>query len=147
METKTCPGCGKEKTRTEFNFRNKEKGLRQRRCRECTRQQVRSHYRAHQSYYLRKARLRNKLVEAIHRQKVLKYLADHPCVDCGETDPCCLDFDHVRGTKRSDVSRMLGDYGWETILEEINKCDVRCASSHRKRTAERRNAWRHLPTR
>jgi hypothetical protein len=35
---------------------------------------------------------------------------------------------------------MIGKgYAWETILNEISKCDVRCATCHRKRHAKRRS--------
>jgi hypothetical protein len=29
-----------------------------------------------------------------------------------------------------------GKYSWSKILEEIEKCDVRCANCHRRRTAK-----------
>jgi hypothetical protein len=138
MERKTCSKCGAGKPVTEFTFKNLRTGTRHCQCRDCTREQVRLHYQAHQSYYVRKARQRKAKVIAEQREWVLSYLALHPCVDCGETDPRCLDFDHVREQKRCDISRMLGNYGWETIAKEIGKCEVRCANCHRKRTAERR---------
>lgn len=59
------------------------------------------------------------------------------CVDCGERDERCLDLDHVRGTKVKNVSEMLG-CSVPRLLEEIAKCEVRCANCHRKRTVERR---------
>lgn len=42
-------------------------------------------------------------------------------------------FDHVRGTKMKDVSRMLM-YSEAKILAEIAKCDLVCANCHANRT-------------
>lgn len=72
-----------------------------------------------------------------NRQKMLEYLKNNPCVDCGESNPYVLDFDHVRGEKSFSVGKAIsGSHrSWVKILEEINKCEVRCANCHRKRTA------------
>jgi len=54
------------------------------------------------------------------------------CVDCGyRSHPTALQFDHVRGDKLNDVSRMntLKD-----ALEEAKKCEVRCANCHSIKT-------------
>jgi hypothetical protein len=45
-----------------------------------------------------------------------------------------MDFDHVRGTKISDVSNLRTT----KALEEIKKCELVCAVCHRLRTMERR---------
>src|SRR5437667_10485108 len=59
--------------------------------------------------------------------RMWQYLAAHPCVDCGERDPVVLHFDHLRD-KRTDVSYMtLNGFKWDTILEEIAKCEIRFA--------------------
>lgn len=72
------------------------------------------------------------------RVKVFQYLLDHPCIDCGEADPLVLDFDHRDpAEKHRGVSKMMaGTTSWGKIFEEIQKCDVRCANCHRRRTAE-----------
>ncbi len=75
---------------------------------------------------------------------MLEYLRTHPCVDCGETDPVVLDFDHLRD-KVANVSSML-KWQWSKVLEEIAKCEVRCANCHRRRTAERTRSFRYLET-
>jgi len=138
MDRKRCAGCGEEKEITEFNYRNKRKGIRQYYCRACTRVQVRNHYQAHQTYYVRKARIRSLRVIAEQREWIANYLSGHPCVDCGEADLRCLDFDHVRDKKRSNISLMVGHFAWEAIEREIGKCDVRCSNCHRKVTSDRR---------
>lgn len=57
-----------------------------------------------------------------------------------------LEFDHVTGTKSFDVGQCLPRYAWESILDEIEKCEVVCASCHRRRTARRRGALRVILT-
>jgi hypothetical protein len=78
--------------------------------------------------------------------KVLEYKKLHPCIDCGETDPDMLTFDHVRGKKRGGVSEMLsGGCTWKLIEAEIAKCEVRCWNHHMKRTmVERRKRFRGI---
>ena len=76
---------------------------------------------------------------------VIEYLETHPCVDCGESDPCTLDFDHVRGDKKFCVSKRVNTASkWETILAEIEKCEVRCANCHRRKTAKEQGWYSKL---
>jgi hypothetical protein len=142
MEQKTCPGCGLEKELGQFNYKERKTGKRQIRCRACTRLQVKLHYENHHAYYIRKALKRNRVVKELHRTKLLAYLSAHSCVDCGESDVVCLEFDHVRGHKVKPVSQMIGAYEWAAIEKEIAKCQVRCANCHRRRTAKQRGYYK-----
>lgn len=66
-----------------------------------------------------------------NRTFVKSYLCSHPCIDCGETDWRCLEFDH-RENKRASISKMVGNCcSIENIVKEISKCDIRCANCHR----------------
>ena len=67
------------------------------------------------------------------------YLTDHPCVDCRETDPLVLTFDHVRGKKKMNISQMVNQgYSIETLQDEIIKCEVRCMNCHMRIEKKRR---------
>jgi hypothetical protein len=70
------------------------------------------------------------------RENLFKFLSDKKCLDCSESDPIVLDFDHrVRQLKFKSINKMLsGHYSWKSILSEIEKCDVRCANCHRRKT-------------
>lgn len=70
------------------------------------------------------------------RSKLFDYLSVKNCLDCGEDDPIVLEFDHIdRKTKFKTVAKMLsGHYSWESIRREIDKCEVRCANCHRRKT-------------
>ncbi len=47
-------------------------------------------------------------------------------MDCGEADPYVLTFDHVRGSKKMNISQMVNQgYRLEVIQNEIDKCVVR----------------------
>ena len=75
-------------------------------------------------------------------QQMRVYLSMHACVDCGETDIRLLEFDHVRGHKTANISRLLTQgRSWLIIEAEIAKCEIRCANCHRKRTSERDGNW------
>lgn len=61
------------------------------------------------------------------------------CVDCGyKKNAYALQFDHVGNDKKSGVSDLIcRDYGWATIMKEIEKCEIVCANCHAIRTKER----------
>lgn len=76
----------------------------------------------------------------INRRQILEYLSAHPCVDCGETDPVVLEFDH-KSEKRYAISRIM-ERSWNVVKSEIDKCDVRCANCHRRKTAKQLGWYR-----
>jgi hypothetical protein len=75
----------------------------------------------------------------------LEYFAEHPCTDCGETDPVVLEFDHV-GEKNFDIGKGFESFGWQRILDEIEACEVVCVHCHRRRTCRRAGNWRAVLT-
>ena len=66
------------------------------------------------------------------RAAIDEYKLGNPCTDCNQTFPTvCMDFDHVRGTKRYNIglAKTLQD-----LADEIAKCELVCANCHRIRT-------------
>jgi hypothetical protein len=143
METKTCPTCG-PKPIEQFSFKSKAKGTRHSLCKTCHGAYRKTHYENNRAKYIKKAKVNMKEQLARNYALVDAYLREHPCVDCGETDIIVLDFDHRDRTKKTaGVGRLIRDgASWETIKNEIAKCDVRCANDHRRKTA-RDLGWRH----
>ena len=84
--TKKCTVCGKFKNVSEFTWANKKRGWKQSRCRRCTSDRVKRKY-------------------AEFRRKINDYLLEHPCIDCGNSNPVVMDFDHVRGIKWFTISQ------------------------------------------
>jgi len=80
------------------------------------------------------------LARYAQRHAIVDALKAVPCEDCGGTfPPECMDFDHVRGAKRGEVSDLLLG-SLERLLDEIAKCDIICANCHRTRTKARLGA-------
>lgn len=78
-----------------------------------------------------------------NRKYVLEYLKTHPCVDCGFTNPICLEFDHITTNKRQSVSNLIARrVSIETLQIEIDKCEVVCSNCHAIRTSTRGNHYR-----
>jgi hypothetical protein len=72
---------------------------------------------------------------------LIEYFAEHPCADCGETDPVVLEFDHL-SDKSFNIGAKLTNYTWKAILAEIEKCEVVCGNCHKRRTARRQGSNR-----
>jgi hypothetical protein len=136
-DSQQCGKCGMTLSVEQFNWKDKARERRHTRCRGCTSAFSRSHYEQNKAVYKRRAKEHNRKQADFLRQKVLEYVAAHPCVDCGETNPVLLDFDHrERAEKSFTIGKVLTDgYSWDTIRAEIEKCDVRCVRCHRLRTA------------
>lgn len=140
--TKVCTRCQQEKSLDQFSFKNKRTGKRQARCKACQADYHRQHYQANKSYYKHKARTwEQPYLDKIQRF-IIEYLLEHPCVDCGESNPLLLDFDHVRGEKLMEVSVIaIRMHSIKKIKAEIAKCEVRCANCHRRKTARDHNYY------
>ncbi len=131
-----CRKCGFDKVDTAFAWRWMVLGIRQKVCRDCRKLENAEWYSRHGDAHRGKVRQHTAAARERGRAHVSDYLAAHPCVDCGESDPAVLEFDHVRGRKFKDVSKLVAEgYGVGTIALEISKCDVRCANCHRRKTS------------
>lgn len=133
---RTCRVCGVPQPLSEFALKDPSTGARATKCRSCQRAYAKAHYRKNRQRYLDKARARNDVRREAFASFLLAYLREHPCVDCGETDPTTLDFDHRDGAEKvATINALIRAQQWPALLTEIEKCDVRCANCHRRRTA------------
>jgi hypothetical protein len=134
---KTCSTCRTWKPLDSFNRRATARDGRQWACRECNREYHRHNKKRHNALIHR----RKRRVIADNLRKIHEFLSAHACVDCGESDPVVLEFDHLRD-KRTEVSRLVRGWEWRTVAAEIEKCEVVCANCHRRRTFQRAGSWR-----
>jgi 5-methylcytosine-specific restriction endonuclease McrA len=139
LTLKNCVTCGHPKPLGDFGRRATSRDGRQGSCLTCTRKYYAKYYDAHFSKHHppgdRPAHMRRK--SRAHKE-LINPLRGVPCTDCGGSFPSpCMEFDHVQGEKRHNVAKM-GSWKHETVLTEIQKCEVVCACCHRVRTASRR---------
>jgi hypothetical protein len=129
-----CNRCKLEKSSDDFAWRNKTKEVKHKRCKACQSLMDKESYQRNG----RKERIRSRQIASrtVVREFVWQYKSTHPCVDCGESDPIVLDFDHL-DNKLYNVSIMV-DHSLKDVQAEIAKCEVRCANCHRRVTHYRR---------
>lgn len=144
---KRCSRCNRNRL-VKFFWKNSSKadGL-QSVCVDCKKGEFADYYRQNRDRHRESVYRRREVVRNKAREMILLHLQQHPCVDCGETDPLILQFDHVREEKVKGISEMVSEgCALATISREIDKCEVRCAHCHiRKTSAEQRSwMWRRL---
>jgi hypothetical protein len=140
-----CYRCRGSKPASDFAWRRRPKAQRDTFCRPCRSAYGREHYEANRQRYIDQAAVSKRKIRLARTRYLIKFFETHPCVDCGETDPIVLEFDHLRD-KSFSIGPHLVRRTWKSILDEIVKCEVVCANCHRRRTARRRGALRAVLT-
>lgn len=145
-DMKICTNCKLEKdAATSFNKKKGTKDGLQYICKECDRVRAKSLYENNKEHYVEIITIRKKKYLKELNVFLVDYLRSHPCIDCGESDIRCLDFDHVRGLKFKNVSIMKAQtYSLSNLKLEIEKCEVRCANCHRKKTCTDQNWYKNI---
>ena len=131
-----CGRCRREKPLNDFAWRRRARGQKDNYCRPCRAAYKQEHYAANRQRYIDSTARRRKGVVEKRAAYLVSYLREHPCADCGETDPIVLEFDHLRDKKFS-IGAGFRERSWHAVLDEIAKCEVVCANCHRRRTAQR----------
>ena len=137
-----CTKCDVLKPFEEFSWRNKSAGRRNSWCKSCISCARKDRY--YLKYEEERHQRKRWKEQQRHQNQIslLEYLKCHPCVDCGNANPIVLEFDHrEQAEKFATISSMISTTRWTTILDEISKCDVRCANCHRIRTSRQLGWW------
>ena len=134
---KTCSRCKIEKPLTDFGGIKRVNSWCKNCCSEYYRQNKDSHKRSMQQW----EKERNKELRDI----AFDYLKSG-CIDCGETNILTLEFDHkdAKMGRENSVARLMNKRcNPEKLIEEIKKCEIRCANCHRIKTSYGVwNSWR-----
>lgn len=139
-DLRRCSRCGELKAVDEFPIKVVRTGRRRTWCLNCCRAYGREHYEKNRDTYLKRNTDRRKVERPKTKALIDAYLREHPCADCGRSDITVLEFDHRDPTnKDSTVGALARNAEWPRVLSEIQKCDVRCANCHRRRTAQQFN--------
>ena len=141
-----CGVCKEVKHFSNFN-KNKSNTLGcQTICKKCSRERSRYYYSNNSDTHRLNVSKRNKKIYENIRLFIVNHLLNNPCVDCGESDIRTLHFDHIDPKdKLDDISNMVRRrIKKEVILKEIEKCEVRCANCHAKRTSVQFNWFKNL---
>ena len=139
---KICITCKKSKNIDSFAWRDKKRNKRHTYCRECRTKIDTKFYKRNKKDILAYKKKQRKERQEENTKRILEYLEDKCCLDCAETDPVVLDFDHLRD-KKFNISNAIHRYPWKKILKEIEKCVIRCSNCHRKKTARERGYLRY----
>lgn len=131
---KECTKCEKSKDIEEFGWKNKQKGYRHARCKECSREISNDLY---QTSKTRKKSIKqnSKDQKIANRELVQRYKEFVGCQRCKEhkfKKYYLLDFHHKDpNEKEIEVSKLLAR-GRGILKKEIRKCIVLCANCHRE---------------
>ncbi len=140
LESRICRVCREPKPLIEFPLRSVAQQTRQWICLMCQRAYTKAWYGRNRQRHIANAAKINRARRTRTRAKVRAFRVS--CVNCGETNPLLLDFDHMHD-KVANISQLVqSGLSWATIKAEIDKCEVRCANCHARRTAREIGSYR-----
>lgn len=136
MSQKYCPQCQTEKEFSEFGPNKSKKDGFQSQCKDCRREYMRTWYTNNTDLQKKRSKISKNKIRLECRVNIMLYLREHPCIDCGNPDIEVLEFDHRDPTAKEFAVSDFFNRGanWQRVLSEIEKCDVRCANCHRKKS-------------
>lgn len=143
---KICVRCKENKEDSLFGKSSKNRDGLHSWCKACvSKSRMRRYYENH-SVERKNGNERNKIAYQINMTRLYEYLKDNPCIDCGEDDPIVLEFDHIdQETKINTVNRIAqNNWLWDKVQIEIDKCQIRCANCHARRTAKQLNYYAYI---
>ena len=94
---KRCCRCREQKDEADFNFKSRVSGRRHPFCRDCQHAWNRGHYERNKATYIANAQRNSARYWEENLRRIVQYLIEHPCVDCGKADLLVLEFDHRDG--------------------------------------------------
>jgi hypothetical protein len=143
---KRCTRCKRVKNVSSFHKRSRASDGLSARCKKCHAAVCAELFRSNRTGTRDQIYRNRKRHRKLAQEVAFQYLLSHPCVDCGESDPAVLDFDHRDGEEKlNDVAKLLGNCASvKAVAREIAKCDIRCANCHRRKTAKNRQWYRFL---
>jgi hypothetical protein len=131
---KQCTKCGLSKPLSDYHLDKRKKDGRYSACKAC-------HYIAYKKWH-------TTVSPEIHlayatnwrykrRLRAIEYLGNK-CLDCGYSkNPDGLEFDHIQ-PRNGRISLLAMNRSWESLVKELNKCELVCGTCHNIRTARRR---------
>jgi 5-methylcytosine-specific restriction endonuclease McrA len=119
-----------------WNICSSSINLRDNYCRSCRSEYKQEHYEKNKQRYIDNAAARKRRIIDERMEFIFAYLKERPCADCGEDDLLVLEFDHLQD-KSFEITEGIRNRNWESVLAEIEKCEVVCANCHRRRTARK----------
>lgn len=126
---KTCTTCKAEKPLAEFRKDKTKPDGYQYSCKVCKRAYGKD---AYSERYSADVKIATKSRYDIARAYVLQYKREHPCVKCGESEVCCLDFHHPDPKEKELTVAKSYNLSFDKLKLEIQKCIVVCRNCHAK---------------
>lgn len=136
---KKCNICLIEKPFNEFQKRGQGIGPY---CYICKREYDKKYWQKTKEKRNIQKKINIKLIKKRNKEFIWKYLELNSCKDCNESDIEVLQFDHIFD-KQYNIAEML-THSLKNLQLEIEKCEVRCANCHQRKTAKENNWYNYI---
>jgi len=136
---KHCPDCKTEKDISFFRKNKSTKDGLQFLCKSCQSDRFKKYLVLNKKKHVALVTASKERRKRALRAFLVEHFTSNPCVDCGESDIRVLEFDHKPNTEKCNgVARIAcSGHSLKKLVQEIDKCDVRCKNCHAKKTFAR----------
>jgi hypothetical protein len=87
-------------------------------------------YAENREKHIKNAKINKAKANKRNREHVLKCKLRNPC-KCGESNPICLSFHHVRGEKEYNIADLVNSgCSIKKLQKEMDKCEIKCLNCH-----------------